>query len=89
MSPKAISMNKGPSMPDKKLLSSLVQFYTRLPEETIDTAIEQLSRKDRRDAQGKKKLNEKVISALTSSSASVFAERIYQCLSGSMLIPTD
>lgn len=88
MSPKEF-MNKGSSMSDKKLLSSLVQFYIKLPEEIIEQAIEKLSRKDRRDAQGKKKLNEKVIAALNSSSASTFADGIYQCLSGSMLIPTD
>ena len=88
MSPKEF-MSKGSSMSDKKLLSSLVQFYIKLPEEIIEQAIEKLSRKDRRDAQGKKKLNEKVITALNSSSASTFADGIYQCLSGSMLIPTD
>ncbi|MDE6034669.1 MAG: hypothetical protein K2G36_01995 [Ruminococcus sp.] len=89
MSPKRNSMNKGQSMSDKKLLSSLVQFYIKLPEEIINQAIDQLSRPDRRDAQGKKKFNEKVISALNSSSASTFADIIYQSLSGSMLIPAD
>ncbi|MDE6426923.1 MAG: hypothetical protein K2K89_12440 [Ruminococcus sp.] len=89
MSPKAISMNKGTSMSDKKLFSSLVQFYIKLPEEIIEKAIEKLSRKDRRDAQSKKKLNEKIVAALTSTSASTFADEIYQCLSSSMFFSTD
>ena len=48
MSSKTISMIKNSSSVDKKMISTVAQFYMKLPEEVINHAIENLSRDEKR-----------------------------------------
>lgn len=84
MSSKTVSMIKNTSASDKKLLSTIAQFYMKLPPEVIDHAIENLSRIDKRKIQKEKQLEKKILMSLDRA-ASRFADEIYQYQRGGIL----
>lgn len=88
MSPRANSMSRSTSMLDEKTTSFVVKFYMKLPEEIINKAIEELNSPGRKKASKKKKLDEKMAEAVNYPTTN-FPDKIYQYLSGSMLLSTD
>lgn len=88
MSSKTISMIKNSSSVDKKMISTVAQFYMKLPEEVINHAIENLSRDEKRKIKKEKQIERKVLMALDRS-ASKFTDEIYQYQRGGILFSPD
>lgn len=88
MPSKNVSMLKNNLSLDNKIMPKIAQFYKKLPEEVINSAINNLGRDERRNIKKEKNFEKKILIALEKSPG-IFIHKIYESHLGGMISSPD